>query len=314
MKIVVLDASPANDGDLSWKGLEDLGNLTIYSRTAPDEVVERCRDAEAVFSNKVVLNAEIIAALPKLKFIGVLATGYNNIDIEAARKHGVTVCNVPAYSTDSVAQLVFALLLEVTNRVSDYSASVKRGDWANCPVFSYRLAPIIELSGKTMGIIGFGNIGLRVGTIAKAFGMTVITNSQRDLPEWVERVKLDELLSRSNVVSLNSALTPKTHHIINEETLGLMRPDAILINTSRGALVDEAALTAALRRRQIAAAAIDVMEQEPPREDSPLMECDNCFITPHIAWQSTEARQRLINISAENLRAFVAGTPQNVVS
>lgn len=165
-----------------------------------------------------------------------------------------------------------------------------------------------------MGIIGFGNIGLRVGTIAKAFGMTVITNSQRDLPEWVERVKLDELLSRSNVVSLNSALTPKTHHIINEETLGLMRPDAILINTSRGALVDEAALTAALRRRQIAAAAIDVMEQEPPREDSPLMECDNCFITPHIAWQSTEARQRLINISAENLRAFVAGTPQNVVS
>lgn len=314
MKIVVLDASPANDGDLSWKGLEDLGNLTIYSRTAPDEVVERCRDAEAVFSNKVVLNAEIIAALPKLKFIGVLATGYNNIDIEAARKHGVTVCNVPAYSTDSVAQLVFALLLEVTNRVSDYSASVKRGDWANCPVFSYLLAPITELSGKTMGIIGFGNIGLRVGTIAKAFGMTVITNSQRDLPEWVERVKLDELLSRSNVVSLNSALTPKTHHIINEETLGLMRPDAILINTSRGALVDEAALTAALRRRQIAAAAIDVMEQEPPREDSPLMECDNCFITPHIAWQSTEARQRLINISAENLRAFVAGTPQNVVS
>lgn len=314
MKIVVLDASPANDGDLSWKGLEDLGNLTIYSRTAPDEVVERCRDAEAVFSNKVVLNAEIIAALPKLKFIGVLATGYNNIDIEAARKHGVTVCNVPAYSTDSVAQLVFALLLEVTNRVSDYSASVKRGDWANRPVFSYRLAPITELSGKTMGIIGFGNIGLRVGTIAKAFGMTVITNSQRDLPEWVERVKLDELLSRSNVVSLNSALTPKTHHIINEETLGLMRPDAILINTSRGALVDEAALTAALRRRQIAAAAIDVMEQEPPREDSPLMECDNCFITPHIAWQSTEARQRLINISAENLRAFVAGTPQNVVS
>ncbi len=314
MKIVVLDASPANDGDLSWKGLEDLGNLTIYSRTAPDEVVERCRDAEAVFSNKVVLNAEIIAALPKLKFIGVLATGYNNIDIEAARKHGVTVCNVPAYSTDSVAQLVFALLLEVTNRVSDYSASVKRGDWANCPVFSYRLAPITELSGKTMGIIGFGNIGLRVGTIAKAFGMTVITNSQRDLPEWVERVKLDELLSRSNVVSLNSALTPKTHHIINEETLGLMRPDTILINTSRGALVDEAALTAALRRRQIAAAAIDVMEQEPPREDSPLMECDNCFITPHIAWQSTEARQRLINISAENLRAFVAGTPQNVVS
>lgn len=314
MRIIVLDSSPANDGDLSWKDLEALGTLTVYDSTTPEQVVERCRDAEAVFSNKVVMDAAVIAALPHLRFIGVLATGYNNIDLEAARRAGVTVCNVPAYSTDSVAQLVFALLLEITNRVADYSHSVKRGDWAQCPSFSYRIAPISELSGKTMGIIGFGNIGLCVATIARAFGMTVLTTSRRNLPEWAERVKLDELLSRSHVVSLNSALTPATHHIINEETLMLMRPDAILINTSRGALVDEGALAAALERGQIAAAAVDVLEEEPPRSGSPLIDTAQSVITPHVAWQSTEARRRLLAISVENLRAFLAGQPQNVVS
>ncbi|MGM9863589.1 MAG: D-2-hydroxyacid dehydrogenase [Lepagella sp.] len=314
MRIIVLDSSPANDGDLSWKDLEALGTLTVYDSTTPEQVVERCRDAEAVFSNKVVMDAAVIAALPHLRFIGVLATGYNNIDLEAARRAGVTVCNVPAYSTDSVAQLVFALLLEITNRVADYSHSVKRGDWAKCPSFSYRIAPISELSGKTMGIIGFGNIGLRVATIARAFGMTVLTTSRRNLPEWAERVKLDELLSRSHVVSLNSALTPATYHIINEETLMLMRPDAILINTSRGALVDEDALAAALEHGQIAAAAVDVLEEEPPRSGSPLIDTAQSVITPHVAWQSTEARRRLLAISVENLRAFLAGQPQNVVS
>lgn len=312
--IVVLDSYPANDGDLSWKDLESLGKLTVYDRTSPDQVIERCRDAQVVFTNKVVMSADVIAALPKLRFIGVLATGYNNIDIEAARKAGVTVCNVPAYSTDSVSQLVFALLLEITNRTAAYSESVKKGKWSNCPSFSYRLKPITELSGKTMGIIGFGNIGNRVATIAKAFGMTVLTTSQRQLPEWVERVKLDELLSRSHVVSLNSALTPATRHIINEETLMLMRPDAILINTSRGGLVDEAALAAALKRGQIAAAGVDVLEQEPPRDGSPLIDSDRCLVTPHIAWQSTEARKRLLAVSVDNLRAYMAGEPQNVVS
>lgn len=314
MNIVVLDASPANNGDLSWKELEALGSVKIYDRTSPEQVVERCRDAEAVFSNKVVLDDTIICALPHLRFIGVLATGYNNIDLEAARKASVTVCNVPAYSTDSVAQLVFALLLEITNRVADYNLSVKRGDWSRCPSFSYRIAPISELSGKVMGIIGFGNIGLRVATIARAFGMKVLTTSQRRLPEWVERVTLNELLERSHVVSLNSALTPATHHIINAETLMLMRPDAILINTARGALVDEAALAAALQQGKIAAAAMDVLEQEPPRTGSPLIDAPGCVITPHVAWQSTEARERLLSISVENLRCFMAGEPQNVVS
>lgn len=314
MKTVVLDASPANDGDLSWKELEAFGSLTVYARTAADEIAARCADAEAVFINKVLFSAEVFDKLPKLRFVGVLATGYNNVDLEAARRHGVVVCNVPAYSSESVAQLVFALLLELTNRVADYSASVRRGEWGRCPSFSYRLSPITELSGKCMGIIGFGNIGLRVGTIARAFGMRILTTSQRELPEWAERVTLDELLSRSHVVSLNSALTPATRHIINEETLMLMRPDALLVNTSRGALVDEAALAAALQRGQIAGAAVDVMEEEPPRNGSPLIEAPHCVITPHIAWQSTEARERLLNISVENLRCFLAGEPQNVVS
>lgn len=314
INIVVLDSSPANDGDLSWNELESIGNLTIYERTAPQETVERCRGAQAVFTNKVMMTADVMASLPELRFIGVLATGYNNIDLDAARKAGVTVCNVPAYSSESVAQLVFALLLEVTDRVAEYSASVKRGEWGNCPSFSYRLGAITELSGKVMGIIGFGNIGLQVATIARAFGMTVITNSSRQLPGWVGRVSLDELFSRSNVISLNSALTPATHHIINKESLRLMRSDAILVNTSRGGLVDEAALACALEQGQIAAAAVDVLETEPPRQGSPLIDSGRCIVTPHIAWQSTEARERLLAISAGNLRSFLAGEPQNVVS
>lgn len=314
INIVVLDASPANDGDISWRDMESLGRLTVYARTCPEEIVERCKDAQAVFTNKVVMDRSVIEALPSLRFIGVLATGYNNVDLEAARKAGITVCNVPAYSTESVAQLVFALLLAVTNRVADYSASVKKGDWSRSASFSYRISPLTELSGKTMGIIGFGSIGSRVAEIARAFGMSVITTSKRELPQWVERVKLDELLGRSHVVSLNSALTPSTHHIINEETLMLMRPDAVLINTSRGGLVDEAALAAALSRGQIAAAAVDVLETEPPRSGSPLIDSAACIVTPHIAWQSTEARERLCQISVENLRCFLAGNPQNVVS
>lgn len=314
MKIVILDGYVACGDELSWDGVAETGDLTVYDRTAPEDVVSRATEADAVITNKVMMTAEVINALPKLKFIGVLATGYNNVDLDAARKAGVTVCNVPAYSTESVAQLVFAHLLNIVNSVTDYSASVSRGDWASNKDFSYRLRPFDELAGLTMGIIGFGNIGSRVAEIARAFGMKVVTTSSRPLPQGVERVDLETLLRSSDVVSLNSALTPATKGIINAASLALMKPSAILINTSRGPLVDEAALAEALRSGRIAAAGIDVLCEEPPRHGSPLTDCPNCFVTPHIAWQSTQARRRLIDITADNLRLFAEGKPQNVVS
>ncbi len=314
MNIVILDGYVANSGDLSWEGLQRLGNLTVYDRTAPDQVVERCRNAECVFSNKVVLSADIIAQLPHLRFIGVLATGYNNIDIKAATAHEITVCNVPAYSTDSVAQQSFALLLHITNSTAAYADSVKEGKWSRCEDFSYRLSPLTELAGLTMGIIGMGNIGSRIAMIAKAFNMNVITTSGRKLPHGVTRVTLDELMSRSDVLSLNTALTEASYHIINEKTLGLMKPNAIIINTARGPLIDESALAAALRERRIAAVGLDVLTTEPPRQGSPLINAPNCYITPHIAWQSTQARRRLIEVSVSNLAAWLDGAPVNVVN
>lgn len=312
-KIIILDGYVANSGDLSWEPLRELGELTVYDRTAPGEVVERAKDATAIYTNKVLITDEVMEALPNLKFIGVLATGYNNVDIDAARKRGITVCNVPAYSTDSVAQLVFAHLLHIVNSIGDYASSVNRGEWAENRDFSYRLRPFDELAGKTMGVIGMGNIGRRVTAIAQAFGMKVITNSARELPEGVERVSLAELFRRADVVSLNSALTPATKGIINREALALMKPTAIIINTSRGPLIDEEALAEALREGRIAAAGIDVLCEEPPRNGSPLIGCPHCFVTPHIAWQSSQARQRLVDISIGNLRNFIAGTPQNKV-
>lgn len=319
--IVILDGFVANSDDLSWEALESLGNLKVYARTSPEEVVERAHDAFAVFTNKVVIDEDAMRRLPKLKFIGVLATGYNNVDVEAAAKLNITVCNVPSYSTESVAQLTFALLLELTNRVGEYSQSVDKGEWGNCKDFSYRLYPITELSGLTMGVLGFGNIGQRVGAIAQALGMNVITTSQRECmgdsgvnPQKLERVGKEELFRRSDVLSLNSALTAYTANIINAETLRMMRRNAIIINTSRGGLVDEQALANALDQGQIAGAGLDVLQQEPPRSGSPLIGCRNCIITPHVAWQSTQARERLIAISAENLRMFIDGKPQNVVS
>lgn len=316
-RIVVLDGYVANSGDLSWASLGQSGELTVYDRTAPDEVIERCRGAQAVFTNKVILDEVTISALPDLRFIGVLATGYNNVEIEAARRHGVTVCNVPSYSTESVAQLTFALLLAVTNRVAEYFAGVADGEWGRCIDFSYRLYPISELSGKTMGIYGFGNIGHKVGDIAHAFGMRVISPTQKpesELPAYLEKVSLEEMFAQSDVLSLHAPLTPRSRHIINRDTLAKMKTSAILINTARGGLVDEVALAEALKSGVIAAAALDVLANEPPRNGSPLLGAPNCFITPHIAWESTEARERLIEISEQNLRAFINGRPINVVS
>ena len=312
-KIVILDGYVANSGDLSWDALKKFGELTVYDRTAPDEVLERAKEASVIYTNKVVITDEIMEALPKLKFIGVLATGYNNVDVEAARRRGIAVCNVPAYSTESVAQVVFAHLLNIVNGIADYAVSVNSGEWSENRDFSYRLRPFTELSGLTMGIIGMGNIGRRVSEIARAFGMKVITNSRRELPEGVRRVELEDLLRESDVISLNSALTPATKNIINREALAIMKPTAILINTSRGPLVDEDALAEALREGKIAAAGIDVLCEEPPRSGSPLIDCERCFISPHIAWQSSQARERLINISCDNLKSFCEGTPQNLV-
>lgn len=316
-RIVVVDGYVANSGDLSWDALAALGELTVYDRTSPDQLIDRCRDAYAVITNKVVIDAAAIDALQSLRYIGVLATGYNNVDIAAARRAGVTVCNVPAYSTASVAQTVFALLLAITNRVESYSASVHAGDWSRCADFSYRLGPIEELDGLTMAVYGLGNIGSRVAAIAHAFGMKVIsfTSKQQDaLPPYIEKVPRDEMFGRADVLSLNAPLAADNRHFVSGETLALMKPTAILINTARGGLVDEHALAAALREHRIAAAGIDVMDCEPPKADNPLSALDNCIVTPHIAWQSTGARRRLLAVTADNLAAFIDGHPQNVVS
>lgn len=316
-RIVVLDGFVANDGDLSWDGLARYGELKVYDRTAPGEVIDRCRGAFAVFTNKVVLDDTVISGLEGLKFIGVLATGYNNVDLRAARRAGVTVCNVPAYSTASVAQSVFALILALTNKVESYAASVSRGDWSSCPDFSYRLGPIEELDGMTMGVYGLGNIGRRVAAMAAAFGMNVISHtskSQAQLPQYIEKVDRDDLFRRSDVLSLNAPLSDDNVHYVNSSTLSLMKPTAILINTARGGLVDETDLADALRRGTIAAAGLDVLDKEPPARDCLLAGLDNCLLTPHVAWQSTSARRRLLSISADNLAAFIAGNPQNVVS
>lgn len=307
----------ANPGDLSWDVLSSLGHLTVYPRTEPDDVVERCAGADAVFTNKVVIDAGTIASLPALRFIGVLATGYNNVDVEAARDAGIMVCNVPAYSTESVVQLVFALLLEAMNRVGEYAVSVARGEWQRCADFSYTLGPIEELCGKTMGIYGLGNIGRRVACVADAFGMKVISPTRQSadsIPPYVEKVSFDDMLRRSDVISLNAPLTADNRHIIDHRAIGMMRPGAVLINTARGPLVDEQALADALKEGRIRAAAVDVLECEPPRTGSPLIGVSSCIVTPHIAWQSVTARRRLLEVSASNLKAWADGHPRNVVS
>lgn len=316
MRIVILDGYSANPGDLSWKELEQMGEVTVYDRTSPSETVQRAADADIVLTNKVVLDREKIAQLPRLKYIGVLATGYNVVDIEAAHEHGIIVTNVPAYSTESVAQMVFAHLLTVTNRTEHYAIQNRSGRWTANPDFCYWDFPLMELAGKTFGIVGLGNIGRRVAEIAFAFGMKVkamTSKSQAQLPAGIEKAELQTLLSSADVLSLHCPLTDKTRHLINADTLRQMKPTAILINTGRGPLIDDQAVADALKEGRLGAFCADVLTTEPPSSNNPLLSQSNAFITPHIAWASTEARTRLLQIAIANVRAFANGKPQNAV-
>lgn len=316
MNIVILDGYSANPGDLSWKELESLGNVTVYDRTSPSETVTRAAEAEVVLTNKVVIGRGEMAQLPHLKYIGVLATGYNVVDIEAAHERGITVTNVPAYSTESVAQMVFAHLLTVTNRIEHYAIANREGRWSSNPDFCYWDFPHMELSGKLFGIIGLGNIGQRVAAIAHAFGMRVCaytSKSENQLPSYVEKKSMEEILSACDVISLHCPLTPDTHHLINSQTLQQMKPSAILINTGRGPLIDDQAVADALAEGRLAAFCADVLTEEPPKATNPLLAQPNAFTTPHIAWASTEARIRLLHVAIDNVRSFLSGHPRNVV-
>lgn len=314
MKIVILDGYTANPGDLSWSDLEQLGQLTVYDRTRPEETVARAADADVVLTNKVIIGRQEIAQLPRLQYIGVLATGYNVVDIQAARERGIIVTNVPAYSTESVAQMVFAHLLTVTNRTEHYAVLNRQGRWSSNPDFSYWDTPLHELAGKTFGIVGLGNIGSRVAQIALAFGMKVVAlTSKSALPAGIQKVSLDELLTTADVVSLHCPLTDTTRHLINARTLQMMKPSAILINTGRGPLVNDADVAEALSTRRLYAYCADVLTTEPPQADNPLLCQSNAYFTPHIAWASVEARVRLLQTAIANVRAFANGTPQNTV-
>lgn len=315
MKIVVLDGYALNPGDLDWGPLRALGNLTVYDRTPPELVLERAEGAAALLTNKTPLPAAVLSRLPELRYIGVLATGYNVVDVAFAEKRGIVVTNVPDYSTYSVAQLAFALLLELCNQVQVHNAAVHAGEWTSSPDFCFAKTPLAELYGKTFGIIGFGAIGRQAARIAAAFGMRVVTvNRGKRYPEEPEYLALNELLAQSDVVSLHCPLTPETAGLINKETLRRMKPTALLINTSRGGLVVERDLADALNEGRIAGAGLDVLSVEPPPADNPLLSARNCIITPHIAWATREARVRLMTAAVDNLRAFQDGRRQNVVS
>lgn len=316
MNVVILDGFSVTQNDLSWASLEDDASfaLTVYPRTRPEDTVARCAEAEAVLTNKVVLSADVIDALPRLRYIGVLATGYNVVDLDAARRRGIVVTNIPAYSTASVAQLVFAHLLNITNSVAHYADARHR--WPSSPDFLWMDTSLSELADKTFCVYGFGNIGSQVARIAQAFGMKVIAVTSRmpdSLPTGVERVDWHTALSQADVLSLHCPLTSTTRAMINKDTLSLMRPTAILINTGRGPLVDELAVADALAANRLAAYCADVLSTEPPAADNPLLTSPRCYLTPHIAWATHEARQRLIAIAVNNLRAFVEGKPVNVV-
>lgn len=316
MKIVILDAYAANPGDLSWDEFAALGELTVYDRTAPEDVAARIGDAEVVFINKVRLTDEIFAACPNLKLVSILATGYNIVDLAAAKRRGITVCNVPGYSTRAVVQMTFALLLEICQQVGLHSGAVHTGRWQTCPDFCFWDRPLIELDGKTMGIVGYGAIGSAVGTVAQALGMKLLVTARHEkpVPEGARFVSLPELLAQSDVVSLHCPQTAENARMIDAGALAQMKDGAILINTARGGLLDEQAVADALRSGKLLAAGMDVVSAEPIRADNPLLTAPNCFLTPHIAWAPLETRRRLQAISAENLRAFLAGKPQNVVN
>lgn len=318
MKIVILDGFALNPGDLDWSPLSRFGEVTVYERTgSEEEAIQRIGNAQIVLTNKVPITAAIMDACPSVKLICEQATGYNNIDIAAAAKRGITVCNVPSYSTDSVAQLTFALLLEICHNVGLHNQQVHKGAWCDSPDFCFWSSPLTELSGKTLGIVGLGSIGQAVARIGKAFGMRILAFSRTQRPECAdlaEYVSLDQLLAQSDVVSLHCPLFPETAGMINETSIGKMKDGAILLNTSRGGLVNEAALAGALRSGKLRAAAVDVVSSEPMTRDNPLLTAPNCYITPHIAWAPLEARIRLMNTLEENIRAWLNGAPQNMVN
>lgn len=316
MKIVILDAYAANPGDLSWDEFAALGELMVYDRTAQEDAAARIGDAEVVFINKVRLTDEIFAACPNLKLVSILATGYNIVDLAAAKRRGITVCNVPGYSTRAVVQMTFALLLEICQQVGLHSGAVHTGRWQTCPDFCFWDRPLIELDGKTMGIVGYGAIGSAVGTVAQALGMKLLVTARHEkpVPEGARFVSLPELLAQSDVVSLHCPQTAENARMIDAGALAQMKDGAILLNTARGGLLDEQAVADALRSGKLLAAGMDVVSAEPIRADNPLLTAPNCFLTPHIAWAPLETRRRLQAISAENLRAFLAGKPQNVVN
>lgn len=317
MKIVVLDGYAANPGDLSWERLEALGECTVYPRTTDEQLLERAVNAEILLTNKVIINRTTIEALPQLKYIGVLATGYNVVDVAAAKEHGIVVTNIPAYSTPSVAQMVFAHILNITQRVGHYADEARHGVWTACQDFSYSNTPLMELQGKKIGIVGLGNTGYNTARIAIGFGMKVhayTSKSRLQLPPEVRKMELDELFATCDIVSLHCPLTEETRELVNERRLKLMKPSAILINTGRGPLVNEQDLANALNNGTIYAAGVDVLSTEPPRADNPLLSAKNCFITPHIAWATQEARQRLMEIACNNVEHFIKNKPQNVIN
>lgn len=317
MRIVILDGFTATQHDLSWKDVEMLGEVIVYDRTHPDDTVERCRGAVAVLTNKVVLSADVIAKLPELKYIGVLATGYNVVDLEAARQQGIVVTNIPAYSTMSVAQMVFAHILNVTMHVDYYAVENRNGRWSRSEDFCWMDTPVVELSGKILGIVGLGNIGSAVARIANAFGMEVMAVTSKEqplLPNYIKKVTTDELFHISDFISLHCPLTESTRGLICRESIAMMKPGVVIINTGRGPLVNEQDMAEALQQGRVGAFCADVLAQEPPAANHPLTGSPRAYITPHIAWASREARMRLIHIAAANLEAFLNGKPQNVVS
>ncbi|MFS1027800.1 D-2-hydroxyacid dehydrogenase [Enterococcus casseliflavus] len=319
MKIVVLDGYALNPGDLSWQGFEELGEVTVYDRTSytdKQEIIERIGDAEAILTNKTPITADVLKACPQLTYIGVLATGYNVVDLAAAKEQGITVTNIPSYSTNAVAQATFALLLEVTNQVGHHNCSVHQGDWQTSKDFSYWQTPLMELAGKTIGLIGYGAIAQAVATIAHAFQLKVIYFNHRPKPaqaNWAKQVSLAELYQEADIISLHVPQFPETEKMIDRTALAQMKSSAILINTARGGLIDEAAVAEALQTGQIASLAADVVSKEPIAADNPLLQAPNCYLTPHIAWAPVETRRRLMGIAVANLSGFKAGTPQNVV-
>ncbi len=313
-KIVVLDGYTLNPGDLSWDQLRQLGDCTIYDRTAPEQVAERAKDAEILLINKVVMSRDVIAQLPALKYIGVLATGYNVVDVRATAERNITVTNIPVYGTASVAQMVFAHILNLAQHVAEHAQDVAAGQWGKCPDFCFWNFPMIELSGQTLGIVGCGRIGRQTARIGQALGMKVIAYDKYPAPtDGIEFVEMTELFKRADVISLHCPLTGDNEKFVNREMLALMKSSAFLVNTSRGPLIDEDALAEALNTGRIAGAGLDVLSVEPAQDDNPLLKAANCYVTPHIAWATVSARSRLMDTAVENLGAFLRGEPQNVV-